>query len=166
MKIIAVTGSGQNAGKTTAVVNLVSEFKRRGLRVGTIKQIHEMNFSMDKRGKDSWRHAEAGADIVIAASPVEAVAIKRIKGLNRYSEALALLAGQELDILIIEGHPGVDMPMLYAAHDSSVCESKPIDKSVVAVVSLSPENFGEMSLPVFHMVRDVSQVADLVLAQF
>ncbi len=166
MKIIAVTGSGQNAGKTTAVENLVSEFKRRGLRVGTIKQIHEMNFSMDKRGKDSWRHAEAGADIVIAASPVEAVAIKRINGLNRYREAMALLAGQELDILIIEGHPGVDMPLLYAARDDSICESKPIDKNAVAIVSLSPENFKAMNLPVYHMISDVSQVADLLLAQF
>ena len=166
MKIFAVTGSGQNAGKTTAVVNLVSEFKKRGLSVATIKQIHEMNFSMDKRGKDSWRHAEAGADIVIAASPVEAVAIKRISGLNRFDEAMSLLAGQELDILVIEGHPGVDMPMLYAARDNDFCGSKPIGQNVVAVVSLSPENFGEMNLPVFHMTRDVSEIADLVLAQF
>jgi len=166
MKIFAVTGSGQNAGKTTAVVNLVSEFKKRGFRVGTIKQIHEMNFSMDKRGKDTWRHAEAGADIVVAASPVEAVAIKRISGKDRYIEALALLEGQELDILIIEGHPGVEMPMLYAARDSGVCESKPIDESVVAIVTLSPENFGEMSLPVFHMKDDVSKIADLVLTKF
>jgi molybdopterin-guanine dinucleotide biosynthesis protein len=44
MNVVAVIGAGQNSGKTTAVVALVSEFGLRGLRVGTIKQIHERKF--------------------------------------------------------------------------------------------------------------------------
>ena len=79
--------------------------------------------------------------------------------------AMALLEGQELDILIIEGHPGVDMPMVYAARDDKIQESKPIDKNVVCIVSLSPENFEKTSLPVFHTVDDVSLIADMVLEE-
>jgi hypothetical protein len=73
MDMIAVIGAGQNSGKTTAVEALVSEFTKRGLKVGTVKQIHEQNFSIDKKGKDTWRHSRAGAEIVVAASPNQVV---------------------------------------------------------------------------------------------
>lgn len=164
MKILAVIGAGQNTGKTTMVVNLVEELTGRGLAVGTIKQVHERNFSFDKKGKDSWRHAEAGARIVIAASPVELAAIKRINGRDRLEEALKLIGEQELDILIIEGHPGIDVPMVYAARSfESISPDKPVDPNVVCLVSLTPEELGDQRLPVFHIVDDRASIADLLL---
>ena len=50
----------KNHGKTTLVVDLVREFCRRGIRVGTIKHsphVHEL----DTPGKDSHRHRAAGS---------------------------------------------------------------------------------------------------------
>jgi molybdopterin-guanine dinucleotide biosynthesis protein B len=163
MDVIAVIGSGQNSGKTTTVEALLKEFKKRGLKVGTIKQIHEQDFSIDKRGKDSWRHAVAGADIVVAASPNEVAAIKKITGKNRYQEALRLLEGQELDLLVVEGHPGMSVPMIYAAKDDNYENSKPIDDNALCIVSLSPENFLKSSIPVYHMIKESSRVAELIL---
>lgn len=165
MKVIAVIGAGQNSGKTTAVVALVSEFSKRGIRVGTIKQIHERNFSIDTRGKDTWRQTEAGAKIVIAASPVEIAAIKRIDDNDRYTEAMKILEGQELDIVIVEGHPGVDVPMIYAARDENIVKDKPIDENVLCIVSLSPENFSKGGMPVYHLVDESSKIADLILGK-
>jgi molybdopterin-guanine dinucleotide biosynthesis protein B len=163
MDMIAVIGAGQNSGKTTAVEALVREFKKRGLRVGTIKQIHEHNFSMDKRGKDSWRHAQAGAEIVVAASPNEVVAIKKMDGNNRFEESLTLLSGQDLDLLVIEGHPGVRVPMIYAARDEKTSGLKQIDENVFCIVSMSPEKFSKGKLPVFHMIDDVEGISNLIL---
>jgi molybdopterin-guanine dinucleotide biosynthesis protein B len=163
MDVVAVIGAGQNSGKTTAVVALVSEFSSRGLRVGTIKQIHERNFSIDKRGKDTWRHTEAGAKIVVAASPVEIAAIKRIGEENRYTEAMKILDGQGLDLVIVEGHPGVNVPMIYAAKDENIVKDKPIDENVLCFVSLTPENFKKMGdLPVYHMLEETARIADLI----
>jgi molybdopterin-guanine dinucleotide biosynthesis protein B len=163
MDIVAVIGAGQNSGKTTAVVALVSEVSQRGLRVGTIKQIHERNFSIDKRGKDTWRHTEAGAKIVIAASPVEIASIKRIDDDNRYLESMKILEGQDLDLVIVEGHPGVNVPMIYAAKDENIVKEKPIDPNVLCIVSLSPENFNKKGgLPVYHAVEESSRIADLI----
>jgi len=51
----------KNHGKTTLMVDLIEEFTRRGLRVGSMKHsihVHEL----DQPGKDSYRHRHAGAD--------------------------------------------------------------------------------------------------------
>jgi molybdopterin-guanine dinucleotide biosynthesis protein B len=162
MDVIAVIGAGQNSGKTTAVEALVAEFKKRGLKVGTIKQIHEQNFSIDKRGKDTWRHTQAGAEIVVAASPNEVVAIKKITGKNRFNEALKLLKGQDLDMLVVEGHPGRNVPMIYAARDQNPIGAKPIDENVVCIVSLSPENFKNPMIPVYHIRDETSKIVELI----
>jgi molybdopterin-guanine dinucleotide biosynthesis protein B len=165
MKVIAVIGAGQNSGKTTAVEALVKEFKKRGLKIGTLKQIHEKNFKFDKKGKDSWRHAKAGADVVVAASPNQAVAIKSIEGKNRFKEALQLLEGQKLDLLIVEGHPGIKVPMIYAARDENIDPSKPIDENVLCIVSLNPGNFSGKPLPAYHIKKETSKICDLIWAK-
>ena len=50
-------------GKTTYLEKLITELKSRNYRVGVIK--HDIHgFEMDRPGKDTWRHAQAGADVV------------------------------------------------------------------------------------------------------
>ncbi len=64
--IISIVGYS-DAGKTTLVEKLVPELKKKGYCVGTVKNSHhELHF--DKKGKDSWRHFESGADAVVMAS--------------------------------------------------------------------------------------------------
>ena len=55
LKIIDVAGL-KKSGKTTVVENLVTGFKKRGYKVGTIKKIHIPEFSIDQEGKDTFRH--------------------------------------------------------------------------------------------------------------
>ncbi|MDR9502519.1 MAG: molybdopterin-guanine dinucleotide biosynthesis protein B [Desulfurivibrionaceae bacterium] len=57
-----------NHGKTTLLEKLLAELGRRGLRVGVIKH-HVHDFEFDKKGKDTWRHKQAGAHTVILSSP-------------------------------------------------------------------------------------------------
>jgi molybdopterin-guanine dinucleotide biosynthesis adapter protein len=51
------------SGKTTLIERLVPELRARGLRVGTIKHVTHPP-SLDTPGKDSHRHAAAGAACV------------------------------------------------------------------------------------------------------
>ena len=62
MRRVHIIG-GKNHGKTTLVCELVSEFEKRGLRVGTIKHTHH-HHELDVPGKDSHRHRESGAEFV------------------------------------------------------------------------------------------------------
>jgi hypothetical protein len=51
----------ETGGKTTLIEQLIPALARRGYRVATIKHHHHGDFQADHPGKDSWRHAEAGA---------------------------------------------------------------------------------------------------------
>ena len=56
-----------NTGKTTYLEKLIPCLKSAGLRIAVIK--HDAHdFQADIEGKDSWRFAQAGADIVAVAS--------------------------------------------------------------------------------------------------
>jgi molybdopterin-guanine dinucleotide biosynthesis protein B len=55
------------SGKTTLLTALVSIFTQRGVRVSTVKHAHH-DLAFDQPGKDSFRHAQAGAQEVMLAS--------------------------------------------------------------------------------------------------
>ena len=87
-----------NTGKTTYVESLIRELKALGLRVGAMKHdAHE--FEIDKEGKDSWRFARAGADIVAVASATKA-AIMEYRPVE-FNELLSRM--KDVDIIIVEG---------------------------------------------------------------
>jgi molybdopterin-guanine dinucleotide biosynthesis protein B len=66
MKVVAFAGFS-GSGKTTLVEQLIPALKLRGLRVSVVKHAHH-KFDVDHPGKDTWRHREAGAFEVVAAS--------------------------------------------------------------------------------------------------
>ncbi|MDE1978721.1 MAG: molybdopterin-guanine dinucleotide biosynthesis protein B, partial [Betaproteobacteria bacterium] len=66
MKVVGFAGFS-GSGKTTLVEALVKRFVQQGLRVSVLKHAHH-RFEFDHPGKDTWRHREAGAFEVLAAS--------------------------------------------------------------------------------------------------
>ena len=100
---IAVVGTSKS-GKTTLIEYLISHLSKEGLKIGTIKHVHHAGFSIDVKGKDTWRHSQAGAEIVVTVAPKEIAIIK--KGETFYQELdeiLDLVKDEKLDLLIIEG---------------------------------------------------------------
>ncbi len=59
MKVLGISG-WSGSGKTTLLTGLLPELIGRGLTVSTIKHAHH-GFDVDRPGKDSHRHREAGA---------------------------------------------------------------------------------------------------------
>jgi molybdopterin-guanine dinucleotide biosynthesis protein B len=66
MKALGVVG-WSGAGKTTLIERLIPALRARGLLVSTIKHAHH-GFDLDRPGKDSHRHREAGAQEVLIAA--------------------------------------------------------------------------------------------------
>lgn len=100
---IAVIGTSKS-GKTTLIEYLISHLSKEGLRIGTIKHVHHSGFSIDVKGKDTWRHSEAGAKIVICVAPEETAIIKKEKAFyNNLDKILNLIENEKLDLLIVEG---------------------------------------------------------------
>ena len=69
--IVSIVGRAK-IGKTTFLVKLITELAGRGIKAAVIKHtVHTFDFS--ETGKDTWKHAAAGAPIVALSSPQELV---------------------------------------------------------------------------------------------
>jgi len=112
-KFVAVVG-GKHSGKTTVIRHLISELRRRGYRVGSVKEVPRAHW-IDVPGKDTWEHGRAGAEVVIATPLNETVCfIKKKLSLN---EMLPLFRG--LDYVILEGfEEEKTLPKIIAAKDA------------------------------------------------
>ena len=55
-----------DSGKTTFLEKLIRELTARGVRVATVKH-HVHDYDIDLPGKDSWRHARAGAVVTMVS---------------------------------------------------------------------------------------------------
>ncbi len=106
----------KKSGKTTLVEKLASEFKSRGLTVGTVKySSHDLEF--DSPGKDTERHRRAGSSISL---------IKASKNCAIFSESEYLT--QEMiteifkpcDIVFIEGDTKSENPKIYVSDGQPV----------------------------------------------
>lgn len=95
-------------GKTTYLEGLIAALKARGARVAVVK--HDAHrFQMDREGKDSWRFAQAGADVV-AVVDGEKCAV-----LDYRPRTLAEILSQlrEVDLVLVEGwHEDAQNPIL------------------------------------------------------
>ena len=66
MKVFGFAG-WSGSGKTTLIEQLIPRFVAQGLRVSLIKHAHHA-FDIDRPGKDSYRHREAGCQEVVVCS--------------------------------------------------------------------------------------------------
>lgn len=98
--VIAVVGS-KRSGKTTTVEALVKQLSSRGYRIATVKHISEQNFTMDTKGKDTWRYAQAGARTIIGIAPEEIATIEKVSRSLSLKEILRRCRGH--DIILLEG---------------------------------------------------------------
>ncbi len=98
-----------NSGKTTYLVKLIAEMKRRGYKVGTIKH-HKSGFDIDCPGKDTWRHAEAGADVVCISAPGKMAMINKVESELSLNEIIERVTG--VDIIFTEGYKQENKPKI------------------------------------------------------
>ncbi|MBI5970878.1 MAG: molybdopterin-guanine dinucleotide biosynthesis protein B [Deltaproteobacteria bacterium] len=106
VSIVGVSGSG----KTTLLVKVVAELVKRGWRVNTLK--HDAHgFSIDRKGKDSWKHKKAGASSVALSCPDKIAVIKDVK---KEWPAERIIAGflLDADVVITEGYKKAASPKI------------------------------------------------------
>jgi molybdopterin synthase catalytic subunit len=105
MRVILVIGY-KKTGKTTLVETLVKALLEHG-SVGTIKHLHEHKINIPKT--DTWKHANAGADVVVAVTPDELVKFSRD---NNLASALDELANAGMDFAVVEGFKESRLPKI------------------------------------------------------
>lgn len=75
----------------------------KGYRVATAKHIPEADFTIDTKEKDTWKHAQAGANIVFAVAPKEFAVIRKMETAKLNLDHIVQLCENEVDVLVLEG---------------------------------------------------------------
>lgn len=101
MKFLHIVGR-QGHGKTTLIVDLVKEFTRQGIAIGTIKHSSHAH-ELDTPGKDSYRHRQAGAvPTAVIAAEMLGVWLPRPAGDDPYAVLAPMFSACRL--VLVEGH--------------------------------------------------------------
>jgi len=123
------------SGKTTLLTRLLPELIARGLSVSTVKHAHH-EFDVDKPGKDSWNHRQAGATEVMVASANRWALMHEHRGSREPGLDELLKHMSPVDLVLVEGFKGEDIPKLEiyraAVGKPLLCRE---DKSIVALAS-------------------------------
>lgn len=109
MKNPAVLGfyGESNTGKTTLIEKIIKRLKAEGLTLATIK-ITNKEIGIDEKGKDTWRHSQAGSNLIVLSSPIETdFILKEPRNLNRIIKNINKIG--KYDIILVEGanDPGI-----------------------------------------------------------
>lgn len=100
-KVVNIVGSSSNVGKTYLLEGLIKELKFRGYSIATIK--HDVHgFDIDKKGKDTYKHREAGSETVIISSKNRFAMIKELEEETELNDIIKMVLDK--DIILIEGY--------------------------------------------------------------
>ena len=161
MKVFGISG-WSGSGKTTLVTRLLPELIGRGLKVSTIKHAHH-GFDVDRPGKDSHRHREAGATEVVIGSAKRWALMHEIRGDETEPPLSALLAHMSpVDLVLAEGYKAEPHDKL-VVHRQSVGKpplwrDPPYDIVAIATDGLDEE----VPVPVLDL-DDIPAIADFII---
>jgi molybdopterin-guanine dinucleotide biosynthesis protein B len=156
VKIVLVVGR-KKRGKTTLVEKLIPEFTSRGYRVGSLKHTTS-DHVFDVPGKDSFRHAQAGAESTLILSPHK-IAFFSNRGQGRSAEKLLEFLFEGCDLIIGEGFKDSPYPKIEIMDGSRdqvpVCGPEDNLRAIVC------DRKVDVSVPVFSM-HHIRELADHV----
>ena len=157
--IVSVVGNS-GAGKTTFLEKLVRELKRRGYRVAAIK--HDAhNFEMDHPGKDTYRLAEAGSDVVMI-SAADRLALLENVGKERSLDDLTAMVSDRVDVILTEGYRQAAKAKIEVSRRDFGGELVAPPEELLALV---PAQQFDVDIPQFGL-DDAQVVADLLERRF
>lgn len=108
MKIVSIVGK-KNTGKTSLTVKIIEELTKRGHNVASVKHSHH-SIEMDKENTDTWKHKQAGANLVVGVGSTTFFNARKEHDLNRILYLLKHF--DEFDYVIIEGYKSYNYPKI------------------------------------------------------
>lgn len=152
--VISIVGKS-NSGKTTLLLKLIAELKRRGYNPAVIKH-SASGFELDQPGKDSWQFVEAGTGTVALSSEGKIAIIKSVDHEPALEEIIPLL-GEDFDLILTEGFTGGDAPKI-EVHRKGLGEMRCTPEELIALVTDETMN---IAVPQYSP-SDVGPLADLI----
>ena len=156
MKVFSVVGITQS-GKTTTIENIIKELRRRRYSVGSVKEIHFEQFAIDTEGSNTYRHKEAGSQLVTARGYYETDIL--------FQEQLSvdeILKFYEHDFVVLEGVTDANVPKIITAHNEKEVLER-LDDLVFAISGKISNTLDELEgLPIINTMENVERLVDLI----
>lgn len=161
MKLFGFAGHS-GSGKTTLLIKVIPLLVARGLKVSTIKQANP-GFDIDKPGKDSYEHREAGAREVLVASARRWALMHEYRDQPEFTMEQLLERMTPVDLVLVEGfrrwsHPRIEVWRPEVGKDPLFHD----DPLTVAVASTG--TVPGLDRPLLAL-DDAQAIADFVLAE-
>lgn len=148
------------AGKTTLLERVIPEITKRGLVVSVIKHAHH-NFDIDKPGKDSYRHRQAGAHEVLLTAGKRWVLMHELRQETEPTLEAQIQRLSHCDVVVVEGFKKAAIPKIEVYRSNN---GKPLlypeDGHIRAVATDSP--LQDCHLPILD-INDPAVVADFAI---
>ena len=158
MKVVGFAGFS-GSGKTTLVEALIPVLKQRGLRVSVVKHAHH-KFDIDRTGKDTFRHREAGAFEVVVASPKRLALIREFERERELSvHHLIAELWDGVDWVLVEGFKQSDLLKIEVWRPATGKPSLHVDDSFIVAIATDAPNALPCTLQ--RPVLDVNDVQGL-----
>lgn len=165
--IVAVVGNS-NSGKTTAVEVLIKGLTEKGYKIGSAKHIPDPEFTIDTKGKDTWKHARAGANTVLSVSQNELAIIKNVDTTKFDLKEIVAEFPDETDIIILEGFKrlvGEDSSIPKLVTVNTVYDAKAAIegyKNILAFIGIAPNNEMGIEPPFIDALKEPEKLVDFV----
>jgi molybdopterin-guanine dinucleotide biosynthesis protein B len=156
LPIFSIIGKS-NSGKTTLLEKLIAELKKRGYKVGVIKHHAHNKIEVDKRGKDTWRHTQAGADSVALVSPKKTFIVRKTEN-EMHLHTVAMMLG-EVDVLLTEGYSWADTLKIEVVRDSN--NDGKLTRSPAELGALVTDKSFDIDIPCFGL-EEIEKLADFL----
>ena len=166
--IIAVVGS-RHSGKTTTVTIIVKGLTAKGYKVATAKHIHQSSFTIDAEGRDTWRHAQAGAQTIVAVAANELTTIKKLETAKLSLSEIVRHTENNIDIIIIEGFRNLvaqdpAVPKIVTVKGKrQIDEAKQVFKPILAFATMSSRlELGELKIPLVNTAKETGRLIEII----
>jgi molybdopterin-guanine dinucleotide biosynthesis protein MobB len=147
----------KKSGKTTVVLGVVDELRRRGYRVAVLK--HDTHgFEIDVPGTDSYRFRQLGAEVVGISSPDKYVWQVTVKEEPSLGELVRQIR-EPVDLVITEGFKRQDAPKIEVSRRARSTELVSTPDELIGITSDQP--FPDYPVPQFAL-GDSQGLADLI----
>ena len=143
--LISFVAAKSGSGKTTLLEKVIKILKKDGMKIAVIK--HDAHqFDIDKPGKDSWRMAQAGADIIAISSSQQVAIIEKVDEEKKLDEIIGMISG--VDLILTEGFKGSDKPKIEVCRSGVQRELFFTSKELLAVAS---DVTWDIGVPCYHI---------------
>lgn len=154
--ILHIIGVGRKSGKTKLIQDLVRELTKRKFRVSTVKHISQGTF--DTPYKDTWKHLCAGANQIIAVSPIELVSITK-RANPSLDDALNEIRAAT-DVVLVEGFKNSKNPKIIVT--SNLNEAKELMRKSSQIIAISGLIASKVDRPQFFQQIPILTLEELI----